>query len=898
VFLVAFAWTTSEAHAQTTGTVKGIVIDEGGLSIPGVLVTLSSESLIGGAQQHSTDGSGRFLFTQLPPGTYLVKFEKPGFTRLEKPNIRVLIGRSVNLTIELPTEVAGEEYIVEESRPTLDTESVATGQVLQKEFLEKVPTGRSYQSVVSATPGVIGGGNPNIAGGSYNENTYLLDGVQITDPVTGTFSLNFNFDAIEQIEVLTGAFDPEYPQSLGGIVNIVTETGTNQLEFDTNFWYESSLLSPKYDARYAADGAELAPTGFDSSISNLSMNAKVSGPIVRDRAWFIISYSRVRTQYANVGIDLPRDYEGHYILAKLTAQPNPSHRFQAMVQADPTTVDNLDQYDRFVRPEAQYRQAQGGLLGSFTWDWFISPEIYVETVASAQQSYIDVSGVPCTHDTDLGYHPCDEDEPENSLDFITPGRYGSYNAFDSDNYPYIYIDERMRAQVDVKLSVLQREFIGFHDLKTGVQVSTVSWENVVGYTGNHYYVDANLVTYDPETYTNWYWVESTAPYHLKQTGKTFGAFIQDVWKPVDNLTFRYGVRYDRTIYQSDTQDRIINASVWGPRFYAAWDPWGDEKTKFYGGYGRFNDLGNLGIASYQSDAGFGYKLYFGELYGNYTSPANELAAEYEYENTFTSLDELDAPHTDEFVLGAQRELIQDVVLGVGFKAKFLRNYYAYDETNNIWDEDGYNTLGSTDGTGFSFLRLRTPEVSRRDYYQTDLFIEKDWSDRWLMGLTYSYVVSKGTSQGNTGAGLAVPPQFELTYGNLYSDIRHQVKGYAAVDLPNDPWTTTLGVQLQFYSGSPATRYYYTPATTDIAFQLKSPVGSYGRTEPVFYLDLFLSQDIHVRKGELSANLIITNILNMQQGDAVDTTLGSGEPRWFIYDRQQPLTFSGGLQYKF
>ena len=166
-------------------------------------------------------------------------------------------------------QVAGEELIVEDSRPTLDTEQTSRGEVLSKDFLDRIPAGRSYQSVISSTPGVIGGGNPNVAGAGYNENTYMLDGVVITDPVTGTFSVNFNFDAIEQIEVLTGAFDPEYGQNLGGQINIVTETGGNTLEFLTNIWYETANWSPKMDARYAADGAELRSDRFRLSVLHL-----------------------------------------------------------------------------------------------------------------------------------------------------------------------------------------------------------------------------------------------------------------------------------------------------------------------------------------------------------------------------------------------------------------------------------------------------------------------------------------------------------------------------------------------------------------------------------------------------------------------------------------------------
>ena len=207
------------ANAQQTGTIKGVTLDDGGLEIPGVTITISSDNLIGGAQQKITDDQGRFFFTKLPAGIYLVRAEMPGFATKEYPNIQVLIGKTVPLTIEMVVQSAELEIIVEEERPAIDTEQVARSTVLTKDFLERVPTGRDYLQALQAAPGVIGTGNANMAGAAYNENTYMIDGINVTDPVTGTFSLNFNFDAIEQLEVITGAFDAEYPTNLGGIVN-------------------------------------------------------------------------------------------------------------------------------------------------------------------------------------------------------------------------------------------------------------------------------------------------------------------------------------------------------------------------------------------------------------------------------------------------------------------------------------------------------------------------------------------------------------------------------------------------------------------------------------------------------------------------------------------------------
>ena len=130
---------------------------------------------------------------------------------------------------------------------------------------------------------------------------------------------------------------------------------------------------------------------------------------MRDKAWFLASYQMSRTLIANVGIDLPRDFDGHYVLSKITMQPTSAHRFTVLFQTDPSTIDNLNQGDRYVEPEAQYRQAQGGYVGSLQWDWYISPEMFLETKATLQKSFIEVYGVPCTHNQSLGYNPCQPD---------------------------------------------------------------------------------------------------------------------------------------------------------------------------------------------------------------------------------------------------------------------------------------------------------------------------------------------------------------------------------------------------------------------------------------------------------------------------------------------------------
>jgi Ca-activated chloride channel family protein len=141
------------ALAQTTGVIKGVTLDDGGLPIPGVQVTIDAE-VLNGAQQEATDVDGRFEFPDLPPGVYSLTAERSGFTTTRREDLQVLIGRDTVLTIELVFSGGGEEIVVceESSRRPL----------LTREFLQRVPEGRTYQSAVTTVPGVIGGGNPNV----------------------------------------------------------------------------------------------------------------------------------------------------------------------------------------------------------------------------------------------------------------------------------------------------------------------------------------------------------------------------------------------------------------------------------------------------------------------------------------------------------------------------------------------------------------------------------------------------------------------------------------------------------------------------------------------------------------------------------------------------------------
>ena len=227
---------------EVTGQVRGTVVDADGLPIPGAAVSIEGPNFLGGAKA-TTDEDGNFRFVGLPPGEYTVTIIKGGFRGYQASGLLVSSGGVADFTAELKLSQAQEEITVEAVKPAVDVQKVQTGAVLTRETLRDIPNrGRSYQSATALAPGVTGGANPNVRGAFDDGNQFYVDGVNNTDPMTGTFSQNMNFDAIEEVQVITGGMDAEYGRSLGGAINIVTRSGGNEFSGDAQLLYSNKSI--------------------------------------------------------------------------------------------------------------------------------------------------------------------------------------------------------------------------------------------------------------------------------------------------------------------------------------------------------------------------------------------------------------------------------------------------------------------------------------------------------------------------------------------------------------------------------------------------------------------------------------------------------------------------------
>jgi len=241
ILLLCLGLGSSTIFAQditTKGSIEGTVTDAAGGVIPGATITVTGPT---GDVTVKTNDAGVFTVPNLTPDTYSIKAEQPNFKTAAVANVQVFIGKAATLKLQLePGNVS--EVVNVSATSAVDLQSTAAASNLNDQLYSNIPVARSVSSLFYLAPGTtdgLGGGrdNPSISGGSALDNLYIANGVNITNSAfggIGTFSRSFgalgtgiNTSFIKEVQVKTGGFEPEYGQSTGGIVNIITQSGGN-----------------------------------------------------------------------------------------------------------------------------------------------------------------------------------------------------------------------------------------------------------------------------------------------------------------------------------------------------------------------------------------------------------------------------------------------------------------------------------------------------------------------------------------------------------------------------------------------------------------------------------------------------------------------------------------------
>lgn len=289
---VAFA---PGASAQTAGaTLAGIVQDNNQGPLPGVTVTATNKET--GLDRVVVTGSdGRFVFAALPVGTYTVKTDLEGFASVTVEDVQLNVATQRTIEISLSPSTVEETITVVDEAPLVQT-TPSIGAVVTDTQLENLPlNGRQFANLAALAPGTTLAYNSDptkpgqltvaLNGGIGRNINFLIDGGDNTDDTIGGALQNFSLEGVEEFNIQTMQYKAEYGRSSGGVLTVVTKSGTNEFDGSVYGFFRDDSANSRTETEKLA--------GVDKgAYERKQYGASLGGPIVRDRAHFFLTYEK------------------------------------------------------------------------------------------------------------------------------------------------------------------------------------------------------------------------------------------------------------------------------------------------------------------------------------------------------------------------------------------------------------------------------------------------------------------------------------------------------------------------------------------------------------------------------------------------------------------------------
>ena len=293
----------SAAQAQeTTGRVTGRVTDQDtGLPLGGVTVIVAGPQ---GEDAVITSERGEYNFTTLPVGTYVIRFYAANTaTQVEQPGVIVAAEKTVRVNAKISTAAvaaaAQQTYVIASKAPTIDIGSARIATNFDEKFMNNVPLGRTYGDIIERAPGafVDGSGNVSIGGATGLENIYLVNGLNVTglrygNLESGAASIgggsNLPLEFLTQVDVNSGGYQAEYGGAMGGVINTVLKSGSNEFHGSAFGYWSPYWLSASPNVIIPANSAL---TGVRKPDFDDSIGAEVGGPLIKDKLFFWVGFA-------------------------------------------------------------------------------------------------------------------------------------------------------------------------------------------------------------------------------------------------------------------------------------------------------------------------------------------------------------------------------------------------------------------------------------------------------------------------------------------------------------------------------------------------------------------------------------------------------------------------------
>jgi len=895
---------------EQTGSVEGVVRDQQGAVLSGVSVE-ARDLTAGTSLVVVSNAVGAFRFTALAPGYYGITASLHGFQSARFEHVEVLLGQIKRLEFVLLPGGLAEAVEVSAASPLVDVKQSSRGFSLRQDLLDYLPRGLDYTTMVQLLPGTnvepkLGG--ISVDGSSAAENRFIIDGIDTTNAMTGVSGQYLNVDNVDEVQVKSSGYAAEYGGSTGGVVNVLTRSGTNTWRGDVRFYFSGATLDagPRPTLRRGLEVSTQAEyiTYPEDPYHALEPGFSVGGPIRQDMAWFYAAYQPLfrhteRTvtfalddSTGTFGEDLRRDL----LTASQTTQFGARLRTRLSFNDGGTITDGLlptqagsqspvSNFD-VTRHEPEW-------TASATADLLASSRIFV----SGRVGYTYLN----TRTDNVRSGPQYRFGVSNIGLLDVPPELQRVTGFATDTNNYDWVRDRvtrLSAQIDATWYL---NGIGEHVFKAGVQTNATTNDVDRGQKANLVGLAWNRSLLGRRGRYGYYQVVSNSVdsrrgqiFLGKAEGSTAGLFVQDTWT-AGRVTVNAGLRTEREIVpRYTTADEGASpliefgfAQKLAPRLGAAVDLRGDGRWKLYGSWGVFYDIFKYSLSTAfggLDTVAYAYTLDtfdWPTLLDNVACPPDcpgslILGPRYGANVDTDAIDpDLEAMRLQEAVVGVEYQFRPRALLAVRYVHKRLDR--AVEDIGSL-DAD-YNEVYTIGNPGFGRATIAHPGVplpkAVRDYDAVEISARRPLAERWAFSLSYQWSrlygnysgLSQSDEDGRVSPNVGRVYDYPLmmfdekgvpVYGRLATDRPHQMKGYVV-------YSTAFGLSASVFefvgSGLPVTREAAVIPPSYYPMQYLGRLSD-GRTPTLSQTDVYVQQDVQVGHGtRLSLGFGVSNLFN-------------------------------------
>ena len=592
--------------------ITGVARDSSGGVLPGVTVEAASDALIEGTRSAITDDQGLYRLVDLRPGTYTVTFSLPGFNSFRRAGLQLTAEFTATINAELRVGALEESIIVTGAAPVVDVTTAARAQVLDREAIDSIPTGRSIQGMAQLVPGVslnlpdTGGARAmqqtymSTRGMTTANTTMLVDGLMVNGlQGDGAIQSYFNDAMNQEVSIQVSGISAD--TSAGGVrMNMIPRDGGNRVSGDYKVAFrpgdwQSSNLTDRHVARGLSAGNAIDRI-FDTTLA-------VGGPILRNKLWFFTTgrYFSVNNFIANtVQDDGSRGLDDQYIksgLARLTWQISNSNKLSAY----------FDEIDKYRGHDMQSNEdPEEAALQWFSPAYHTAALKYTSTVTNAML-------FEAGYSRNLEYYTNSYQDGVEQARF-TGAWFAGASRLEND------LGGRRTAATAQNTQSPERHALqaslthlwGAHSFKAGMQYTWGDFWHTVDANADltqQYRSNSTGVRFTvPDSVV----IRNTPLRYGERLNRDLGLYVQDSWR-LNRLTVNAGVRWENIkaqvlasespagrfvpVRKYEAIQNLPNWRDWAPRFSAVLDVFGNGKTAVKYSVNRYNQIRTTGIAA-------------------------------------------------------------------------------------------------------------------------------------------------------------------------------------------------------------------------------------------------------------------------------------------------------------